>query len=264
MQPFDLAGRVAIVTGAGSGIGRETATLLAQLGVKVVATDINLATVEETVASINDGKAVAFRHDVTSEKDWADIFAHVGQIGRLDILVNNAGVMKDGAFEKAPIEHLRLQMKINVESAFIGMQGVIPLMKASIAKHGAAPSIINVSSIYGQVAGAQYAAYSASKGAIKMLSKAVAYELAPSGIRVNSIHPGPTVTNLNANHEPPRDADGNLIPIEVIMGNFLKMIPMGRFGAVTDIAPVIAFLASDAASYITGAELVIDGGYTAI
>jgi NAD(P)-dependent dehydrogenase (short-subunit alcohol dehydrogenase family) len=93
-QPFDLAGRVAVVTGAGSGIGRATAILFAELGAKVVATDVNLSTVEETVAAVATGTAVALRHDVTSEADWAEVFAHVsGQIGRLDILVNNAGVM---------------------------------------------------------------------------------------------------------------------------------------------------------------------------
>jgi NAD(P)-dependent dehydrogenase (short-subunit alcohol dehydrogenase family) len=264
-NPFDLTGRVAIVTGAASGIGRETANLLAGLGVQVVATDIDLAGVEQTVAAIAGGAATALRHDVTSEVDWAAVFAHVSaRIGRLDILVNNAGVMMSAPFEAAPIEHLRRQQRINVESVFMGMQGAIPLMRAAIAAHGAAPSIINVSSIYGQVAGAHFAAYSASKGAVKMLTKAVANELAPSGIRVNSIHPGPTATNLGASWDPPRDAQGQLIAPQTVLANWLRLIPAGRMGAVGDIAPVIAFLASDAAGYITGAELVIDGGYTAI
>ena len=264
-SPFDLTGRVAIVTGAGSGIGRATATLFAELGVRVVATDINLATVKETVAAISKGTAVALRHDVTSEDEWAEVFKHVStQIGRLDILVNNAGVMLSKPFEGAPIEHLRRQQKINVESVFMGMQGAIPLMKASIKEHGATPSIVNVSSIYGQVAGAQFAAYSASKGAVKMLTKAVARELASTGIRVNSIHPGPTATNLGASWDPPRDAQGDLIPPEIVVANWLRLIPMGRFGAAGDIASVVAFLASDGAAYITGAEIVIDGGYTAI
>lgn len=260
---FDLQGRVALVTGAGSGIGRATATLLAELGVHVIATDLNLATVEETVSAIGGNRAAALRHDVTSEEDWATVFRHVEAGGRLDILVNNAGVMMAGKFEGAPIEHLRRQQRINVESVFMGMQGAIPLMKASMAKHGAKPSIVNVSSIYGQVAGAQFAAYSASKGAVKMLTKAVANELAPIGIRVNSIHPGPTATNLGADWEPPRDAAGNLIPPEEVLASWTRLIPMGRLGAVTDIAPVIAFLAGDAAGYITGAEIVIDGAYTA-
>lgn len=265
MNPiFDLNGRTAIVTGAGSGIGRATAILLAEMGVKVIATDIDLEAVEET-ASTMGRDAVALHHDVTSEKDWGDVYALAeGRLGRLDILVNNAGVMLSAPFEAAPLEHLRRQQRINVESVFIGMQGAIPLMKGTVARYGTSPSIINVSSIYGQVAGAQFAAYSASKGAVRMLTKAVANELATSGIRVNSIHPGPTATNLGAGWDPARDAEGNLVPPQTVLANWLRLIPMGRMGAVGDIAPVIAFLASDAAGYITGSEFTIDGGYTAI
>lgn len=262
-NPFDLTGRVALVTGAGSGIGRATAILLAGLGVQVTATDIDPAAAQATVADLKGAQALA--HDVTSEADWERVFAHLAaQGGRLDILVNNAGIMLSQPFDGAPLEHLRRQQAINVESVFIGMQGAIPLMKASIAAHGAKPSIINVSSVYGQVAGARYAAYSASKGAVKMLTKAVANELATTGIRVNSIHPGPTATNLGAGWDPPRDASGALIPPEKVLAGWLSLIPMGRLGQVGDIAPVIAFLASDAAGYVTGAEIVIDGGYTAI
>ena len=264
-NPFDLTGRVAIVTGAGSGIGRATALLLSSLGVRVIATDIDDDSVQATVAAMTGAAGEALRHDVTADADWAAVFAHVvARGGRLDILVNNAGVMMSAPFEGAPIEHLRRQQRINVESVFMGMQGAIPLMTAAIAAHGAAPSIVNVSSIYGQVAGAQYAAYSASKGAVRMLTKAAAAELATTGIRVNSIHPGPTATNLGASWDPPRDADGALIPPQTVLANWLKLIPMGRLGAVGDIAPVIAFLASDAAGYITGTELLIDGGYTAV
>jgi NAD(P)-dependent dehydrogenase (short-subunit alcohol dehydrogenase family) len=143
------------------------------------------------------------------------------------------------------------------------MQGALPLMKRGIARHGAAPSIINLSSIYGLVVGPKFAAYSATKGAVRLLSKAVAYELAATGIRVNSVHPGPTATNLSASWEPPRDAQGNLIPPEVARAAWLRMIPAGRLGEPSDIAWTIAFLASDAACYITGSELVVDGGYTA-
>lgn len=259
---IDLEGRVAIVTGAASGIGKATASLLAELGARVIATDLNTEAVEQ--AHAHQAQVTTLRHDVTSESDWQQVFALAKSCGRLDVLVNNAGIMLDSRFEEAPIEELRLQYRINVEGPFIGMQGAIPLMKAAIAEHDAAPSIINVSSVYGQVAGERFAAYSASKGAIRMLSKAVANEVAASGIRVNSVHPGPTATKLAVNHEPARDDAGNLIPLEQTLANWQRLIPMGRLGAVADIAPVIAFLASDGARYITGAEIAIDGGYTAI
>lgn len=209
----------------------------------VVATDIDAAAVQTTCA----GTSMApLRHDVTIEADWNGVFDHVAsQCGRLDVLVNNAGVMMSAAFNAAPLEHLHRQYRINVESVFMGMQGAIPLMTQTVKQHGVSPSVINVSCIYGQVAGAQYAAYSASKGAVRMLSKA-------------------TATNLGADWDPPVDEAGHGIPPDVALANWVRLIPMGRIGAVGDIAPVIAFLAGDAAGYITGAELVVDGGYTAI
>jgi NAD(P)-dependent dehydrogenase (short-subunit alcohol dehydrogenase family) len=264
MSPlFDLSGRTAIVTGAASGIGRATVLLLSGLGARVLATDRDETGLTE-LASDGPGEIVTRRHDVTSEADWQAAFAATDAWDRLDILVNNAGVMRAGAFESSPVSDLRDQYRINVEGPFLGMQGAVPRMRASIAAHGARPAIINVSSIYGQVSGARYAAYSASKGALKMLSKAVAHELAGSGIRVNSIHPGPTATRLGADHPPPLDAAGAPLSREAALAEWLRLIPMRRFGAVDDIAPVIAFLASDAAGYITGGEIVVDGGYTAV
>ncbi len=263
-NPFDLSGRVAIVTGAGSGIGQATTLLLAELGVRVFATDINPDTARETAAAAPD-QVIPLAQDVTSDADWDRVFARVKvDGGRLDILVNNAGVMMAGPFEGAPIEHLRRQQRINVESVYMGMQGAIPLMKQTRAAHDVSPSIINLSSVYGQVAGAAFAAYSASKGAVRMLSKAVANELALTGIRVNSVHPGPVATRLGADWDPPRDASGALLSAEAALAQWTRLIPMNRIGRVDDIAPVIAFLASDAARYITGAEIVIDGGYTAV
>lgn len=263
-NPFDIDGRVAIVTGAGSGIGRATALLLAQRGATVFGTDINLTTAQETAAS-GDGRITAVAHDVTSETGWADLFKQVeAEAGRLDILINNAGVMMTAPFEAAPLEQLRRQQAINVESVFLGMQGALPLMKTTQATHASNPSIVNVSSIYGQVAGAAFAAYSASKGAVRLMTKAVANEVAKTGIRVNSVHPGPVATNLGADWDPPKDADGNLLTPEQALAQWAALIPMGRLGNVDDIAPVIAFLASDAARYMTGTEIIVDGGYTAV
>ncbi|WP_439813730.1 SDR family NAD(P)-dependent oxidoreductase [Zavarzinia sp. CC-PAN008] len=262
---FDLTGRVALVTGAGSGIGRAATATLAGLGAIVVATDRNLASVEETVASLDQGSALAVQQDVTEEAGWPGVLETVrSRYGRLDILLNNAGIMLAKPFLETPLEALRRQYAINVEGPFMGMQAAIPLMTETAAAHGTGPSIINVSSIYGQIVGDRYSAYSASKGAIKMLSKAVAAELAPAGIRVNSIHPGPTATNLGAEHEAPKDATGRVLSPEEIVGDWLRRIPMGRFGAADDIAAVIAFLACDASRYVTGAEIVVDGGYSAI
>lgn len=263
-SPFDLTDRVAIVTGAGSGIGRAVARLFAELGVRVVATDIDERGLNDTAENL-PRPITRLRHDVASEDDWRAVFDHVAsEHNRLDILVNNAGIMLGGALSVSPIDHLRRQQSINVESVYLGMRGAIPLMTQSVADHKARPSIVNLSSIYGQIAGPEFAAYSATKGAVRMLSKAAANELAKIPIRVNTVHPGPTATNLGAKLEPPRDANGDVLSIEVQMENWQRLIPMGRLGVVEDIAPVIAFLASDASRYMTGAELVVDGGYTAI
>jgi NAD(P)-dependent dehydrogenase (short-subunit alcohol dehydrogenase family) len=177
--------------------------------------------------------------------------------------VNNAGIMLARGFAEAPVEDLRAQYRINVEGPFVGMQTFLPLLRETAAKHGAKPSIINVSSVYGAVAGDRYAAYSASKGAIAMLSRAVAHELAASGIRVNAILPGPCATNLGAKHEPMRGPDGAALPLEGVLAYWLAKMPIGRMGLASDIAPVVAFLACDASIFMTGAQLVADGGYSA-
>ena len=261
---FDLTGRVALVTGAGSGIGRATCETLASLGARLVATDIDAAAAATTVAALIGTDHLCVRHDVTSQADWLAVRESVlERHARLDVLVNNAGIMLANNFIEAPLEDLRLQYKINVEGPYIGMQTFIPLMKETAQQHRVKPSIVNISSVYGQVAGDRYAAYSASKGAIGMLSRAVGHELAASGIRVNSVHPGPCSTNLGAKHPPLRDAEGTVLSMEQVMAYWLQKMPIGRMGLATDIAPVIAFLACDASIFVTGAQIVADGGYSA-
>jgi len=262
--PFALEGKVAIVTGAASGIGRKTSALLHALGARLFMTDIDLDGVETAAADLGVDVA-ALGHDVASEEDWARVYATIAQdAGHLDILVNNAGIMMAKPFEQANIDILRRQLRINVESVYLGMQGAIPLMRAAIVQGSSTASIINIASVYGKVAGAQFAAYSATKGAVRALSKAVANEMATSGIRVNTVLPGPVATNLSAGWEPPRDAFGELIPPEVALAAWAQLIPMGRLGETRDIAPLVAFLASDAAGFITGSEFTADGGYTAV
>ncbi len=261
---FSLAGKTALVTGAGSGIGRQIALQLHALGAVVIATDINLSSAEETIAAMG-GDAAAFRHDVGEADDWTAVYADIGRrFGKLDILVNNAGIMMSKPFAEAPIEILQRQQRINVEGIYLGMQAGLPLLDAAVAQGAATASIINISSIYGKVAGAQFAAYSATKGAVRALSKAVANELMARKIRVNVVMPGPIATNLGADWEPPRHADGRLMTAEEALAIWSAMIPIGRLGNPGDIAPLVAYLAGDAASFVTGAEFIADGGYTTV
>lgn len=259
-----LSGKTAVVTDAASGIGLAATRELLSHNVSVVMTDINESALMASAEELN-GNIKLMKQDVSSQDDWTAVFNAVKETyGSLDILVNNAGIMVAGAFECAPLEILRKQYSINVESVFMGMQGAIPLMKQAIAWGAQSCSIVNIASIYGMVGGAEFAAYSASKGAVRAMSKAVANELSKTGIRVNCVLPGPAATNLSADWEPPRDAKGNLLSGEEALQSWVKLIPMGRIGQAGDIGPMIAFLCSDLAAFATGAEFVIDGGYTAV
>ncbi|MGE4323795.1 MAG: SDR family NAD(P)-dependent oxidoreductase [Sphingobium sp.] len=256
-----LEGRVAVVTGAASGIGRETALLLASIGAFVWATDRDEAGLAALAGELGPRGATA-RHDVASQDEWRAIVASVRAAkGRLDILVNNAGIMTNAAFLDTTLDQWRHQQAVNVESVYLGMHSALPLMCETAAAHGTSTSIVNVSSVYGIVAGASFAAYSASKGAVRALSKAVANEFVTKGVRVNSLHPGPTTTNLGKDWDL-KDAAGNPITEEDAAAAWLALLPMGRPGAVEDMAAAIAWLSSDAACYVTGTELVVDGGYT--
>jgi NAD(P)-dependent dehydrogenase (short-subunit alcohol dehydrogenase family) len=253
-----LSGKVALVTGAASGLGAATARRLARDGASVLLTDRDLAGEEIAASIVAAGGTAVFRlHDVTSHPDWAAAVEHaVADFGRLDILVNNAGVaggrheLMDHSFEA-----WRQILSVNLDGVFLGLRHAGPRIAASNPTGGG--SIINLSSILGKVGMAGAAAYCASKGGVTLLTKAAALEWAPLGIRVNSVHPGfidtPMVSGALAERE-----DGNEMRVALMSAH-----PIGRFGVPREIADAIAFLASDEASFITGAEIVVDGGFTA-
>ena len=254
-----LEGKVALITGAAAGIegelmgfGGAAARLFVQEGAKVVLTDIQEELGERTAIQIreNGGEALFIRHDVTSEQDWIDaIRSTVSAYGRLDILVNNAGIGGPSKVEETTVEGWDRQMDVHAKGAFLGTKHAIPEMR----KAGGG-SIINISSINGLVGSHTSAAYDAAKGAIRLFTKSAAIQYAKENIRVNSVHPGYSWTPM------PRNVQGNETEWK---HSRLERIPLGRLGTAYDIAYGILYLASDESSFVTGSELVIDGGTTA-
>lgn len=250
------------------GIGRAAALALSKEGAYVFATDIELDHVKETVQLISDagGKAEALQQDVTDEQRWADVYAHIEAHGHgLDILVNNAGIAIGSRVTEMSLEQWRQQIAVNLDGVFLGTRGAIPLMRGR-----SAPSIINISSVAGLVGARGLSGYCATKGGVRLFTKAVALELADAGdnIRVNSIHPGIIDTNIWE-----KDIDGilgsmpqlaaagiNKIDASIIAAG---MVPGGQPGTAADIANAVVFLASEASKYMTGSELVVDHGVTA-
>jgi 3(or 17)beta-hydroxysteroid dehydrogenase len=251
-----VKGKVALITGAASGIGQATASLLAQEGAKVIVSDINVSEGKDTVDEIKNkgGDAIFVKHDVTSEHEWNNIIEKaVGTYGKLDVLVNNAGISPYKSIEDTSLEEWRRVMAVNVEGVFLGTKYAIKAMK----KTGGG-SIINISSAAGIVGFKNSAHYCASKGAVRTFTKAAALECSKVGydynIRINSVHPGVIDTPLK------RSLDKFHTSTEVDIEN---IIPIGRMGQPIDIAYVVLFLASDDSEYATGAEFVIDGGWLA-
>ena len=246
-----LDNRIALVTGAASGIGKATAIRLADEGAAVLVTDIQDEAGEAVAASIRDagGRAVYRRLDVTQEADWADaIGAALAEFGRLDVLVNNAGVGDLATIEETSLESYSRTIAITQTSVFLGMKAAASALKAS--GNG---SIINISSIFGASGGfGSSPAYHAAKGAVRLMTKNTALLWATQGIRVNSIHPGFIDTPIldGARNTPVMDA-------------IIATTPMGRLGRPEEIAAAVAYLASDDASFVTGSELYVDGGYMA-
>jgi 3(or 17)beta-hydroxysteroid dehydrogenase len=260
-------GKVAIVTGAGSGIGRAAAMALAREGARVVLTDLAASAAEESAAAIrrHGGEAIALAHDVGEEAQWAAVIAATqSAFGRLDVLVNNAGVAGKGPLAETSAEDWRALMRVNLDGVYFGTRAAMAAMQPDGGARAGFGSIIMISSILGLVGGVRSAAYSASKGAVRLLAKSVALECAARGlrVRVNSIHPGYIDTPLIAAVlERRAQTDGT--DVASLRSDLVALHPLGRLGTPEDIAAGIVFLASDESSFITGAELVIDGGYTA-
>lgn len=250
-----LEGKVALVTGGASrpGIGAAIAERLAEENAIIVLSDIDHVGVEETAALIQEkgGHVTAVKQDVTSQQDWEKVTAVIlAEHGRLDVLVNNAGILDVAAINSDnALPALRRQFDVNVEGSFMGTQAVVAAMRQS-----GGGSIINLSSVAGLVGFRGSASYAASKGAVKLFSKSVALEVAAENIRVNTVHPGIIRTNMQS-----AGADTNSDNYAAIEA----AIPAGRLGEPRDIANCVLFLASDEANYVTGAEFVVDGGYTA-
>jgi len=262
-----VEGKVAIVTGAGSGIGRAGAVALAREGARVVATDLVLSAAEETVSAIHreGSEARALSHDVGEESQWDTVIEATRKaFGRLDVLVNNAGISGKGSLADTKPEDWRALMRVNLDGVYFGTRAAIAAMVPEGTEREQFGSIIIISSILGLVGGARSAPYSASKGAVRFFAKSVALECATRGqrVRVNSIHPGYIETPLlSAVMERRAGQDGTDVAAQ--RSDLVKLHPIGRLGTPEDIAAGIVFLASEESSFITGAELIIDGGYTA-
>jgi len=259
MSNFTLTGAVALVTGATGGIGRATCLALSEAGATVIATDL------ADNAGIT-GAADYRRLDVTDEANWAALINHVdGAHGRLDILVNNAGISVTNSIASTTLAEFRKCMAINVEGVFLGTQAAQALLAKSGKDRSGGSSIVNLSSVGGLRGAALMSTYCASKGAVKLFSKSAAVEFAMMGlpIRVNSVHPGGIDTNMMDTIYA-RYVDDGLFPDEATARATVSAShAMGRMGDPQEIAAGIVYLATPAASFMTGSELVIDGGMTA-
>ena len=245
-----VEGKVALISGGAGGIGAATAKLLAKEGAAVVVADlIEEGRLIETSIINAGGRALSINLDVTDEKSWySAVQAAVTNFGKLDILVNNAGVSHRAGVEDTTSEDWDTVIDVNVKGVFLGTKAVIPEMR----KAGGG-SIINISSIYGLVGSVTSSAYHASKGAVRIFNKSIAIQYAPENIRANSVHPGFVDSPMTRVHH-----DDPNIYIERV-----AKMPLGRMGQPEDIAAGILYLASNESSFVTGAELVIDGGMTA-
>ncbi|MDO9459213.1 MAG: glucose 1-dehydrogenase [Alphaproteobacteria bacterium] len=262
-----LDGKVALVTGGARGLGGATAKLMAAAGAKVLITDLLDEVGAATVAGIEKagGKAAYLHHDVVDEAGWEKAVKFAADtFGGLDILVNNAGIASDGkTLEETTLESWRRVIAVDLDSLFLGIKHAIPLLRARAGQWPGGGSIINISSIMGFVGMPGAASYIAAKGGVRLLTKAAALELAPSKIRVNSVHPGFTETDMVKGALKDLGARSGGVGENVMKDMITQRHPIGRMGVPIDIANAVCFLASDDSAFMTGSEVVVDGGYIA-
>lgn len=264
---FRLDGKTALVSGAARGIGAAIAEALAQAGAAVLITDILERAGQETVERIRraGGKAAFFQHDVTDEAQWqAAIACAEKEFGPLEVLVNNAGIETAALLSQCTLQDFSNVMNVNVNGVFLGLKHAVRAMSPG-GSSGRGGSIVNMSSAAGLVGTTGHIAYHASKGAVRLLTKAAAVECAQlqTGIRVNSVHPAIVGTDMGDNFIK-HLVELKLAPDTDTAAAAMKAAhPMGHFGEPSDVAAAVLYLASPASKWVTGTELVPDGGYTA-
>jgi 3alpha(or 20beta)-hydroxysteroid dehydrogenase len=249
-----LEGKVALITGGARGMGEAHVRLFVAEGARVVFGDLRDDLGTKVAAELGEPSCRYLHHDVTSETDWAAaVSTAVSAFGRLDILVNNAGVLKFARIADMPLADFRQVLEVNTVGCWLGIKAVTGPMQAA-----GGGSIINLSSVEGITGAPALSAYTASKFAVRGLTKAAAQELGQFGIRVNSVHPGAVLTDMIMEAAASLDVADPATTVDV--GAFLKAIPLGRFAKAAEISRLVLFLASDESSYSTGSEFVIDGG----
>lgn len=245
-----LSGKVALISGGARGQGAEEARLFVEEGAKVIFTDILDEEGKKLEAELNEmgGDSQYIHLDVTDEDQWDSVVQRIVEIhGQIDILVNNAGILLEKGVEETSEEEWDRIQDVNSKGVFLGIRAVLPAMREA-----GSGSIVNISSVAGLI-GSVYAAYGASKGAVRLLTKSTAVQYGPEGVRCNSVHPGVIETDMT---------EGMLSDPQT-RERRLQNTPLGTFAVARDVAYAVLYLASDESRYVTGSELVIDGGLTA-